>query len=342
MGGLALRHLNVQRIPADRYQELSIAVHQRFKMLFGVYPNVIPAYAQKPDFGDCDMLITSAELPADWREQLAAASNSRGWLINGDVTSMEVENVQFDFISVPREAREFAYVYFAFNDLGNLMGRVANAMGFKYGHLGLQYALRDGSHVYATLNVTNDIAEAFYFMGYDYALWQQGFQTLEEIFQFTASSYYFNSDIYLMHNRNAVGRIRDAKRKTYTEFLKWCTTTKELNAWPWYLEDKELRAANREFHLDRARKRWSGFASRMDVLLADRQNSLDIKTRWNGNNVSSWTGLSGKQLGQFMRIAKEHPDFQSHVTGDLQNLKSFVIDLAKNERKDSFPVYGSI
>jgi len=322
MGGLALKHLDVQRVPAERYQELSARVQQRFTTLFGQRPDIVPSYAQKPDFGDCDMIVTSAELPELWREGLAAASASRGWLVNGDVTSMEIENVQFDFISVPRKARDFAYVYFAFNDLGNLMGRVAHKMGFKYGHLGFQRVLRDGDHTYATIDTTEDVADVFDFLGYDYALWQQGFATLEEIFQFTASSQYFNPDIYLLHNRNAVSRIRDAKRKTYTDFLKWCEHTTGLNQYPWHT-DADMRDDEKVQHLARARERWPAFAERIDVQVAVHAKHLDTKTRWNGDNVKLWTGLSGKPLGEFMAMAKARPNFDIAVQ-DIGVLEGFV------------------
>jgi hypothetical protein len=322
MGGLALKQLNVQRIPAERYKELSALVQQRFTTLFGQRPDIVPSYAQKPDFGDCDMIVTSAELPALWREGLAAASSSRGWLVNGDVTSMEVENVQFDFISVPRKARDFAYVYFAFNDLGNLMGRVAHRMGFKYGHLGFQRVLRDGGHIYATIDTTEDVAEVFDFLGYDYARWQQGFATLEEIFQFTASSQYFNPDIYLLHNRNAASRIRDAKRKTYMEFLQWCENTTGLTRWPWHT-DSDMKADDWSVHLARARARWPEFAKRIDAQVAEHAKYLDMKTRWNGDNVKQWTGLSGKPLGEFMAEVRARPGFTS-ASEHVEVLEDFV------------------
>lgn len=322
MGGLALKHLNVQRIPAHQYVDLAAKVQQRFTTLFGQRPDVVPSYAQKPDFGDCDMIVTSAELPELWREGLAAASSSRGWLSNGDVTSMEIENVQFDFINVPRHARDLAYVYFAYNDLGNLVGRIAHKIGFKYGHLGFQKVLRDGDHVYAVVDTTLDVADVFDFLGYDYARWQQGFETLDDIFQFAASTKYFNPDIYLLHNRNAVSRVRDAKRKTYMEFLQWCENTTGLTRWPWHT-DSDMKADDWSVHLARARERWPEFAKRVDEQVAEHAKYLDLKTRWNGDNVKLWTGLSGKPLGEFMAEMKNRPNF-ALAAENVEVLEAFV------------------
>lgn len=322
MGGLALKHLGVRRISAEEYRELPSRVKQLMMSLFDRSCDIVPSYSQKPDFGDCDIIISSEYLPHDWRETLAAEYKSRGWIVNGDVTSMEIHNVQFDFISVPPKARTFAYVYFAYNDLGNLMGRVAHKMGFKYGHLGFQKVLRDGDHAYATVDTTDDISEIFDFLGYDYARWQEGFDNLEDIFKFTASSKYFRPDIYLLHNRNAVSRIRDAKRKTYTEFLKWCESTPGLNQWPWNTDDS-LKDAEKDLHLARARARWPNFAKLIDFEDDVHAQHLEIKTRWNGENVKSWTGLDGKKLGQFMAYVKSHVDFDIMVH-DVETLKVFT------------------
>jgi hypothetical protein len=325
MGGLALKHLNVQRIPADQYNELSGKVQRRFTSLFGQRPDVIPAYSQKPDFGDCDMLITSSELPELWRENLATSTKSRGWLKNGDVTSMEIENVQFDFIHVPRHYRQFAFTYFAYNDLGNLMGRVAHQMGFKYGHLGFQKVLRDGDHAYATINTTYNIEEVFHFLGYDHQRWLKGFRSLEEIFEFTASSKYFNPNIYLLHNRDSPSRVRDAKRKTYTEFLIWCEQTSGLNCYPWPIEAGQ-RLKDEAFHLARADERWPLFAHQAQVEIDLQAARVDLKARWNGHNVKLWTGLEGKALGDFMVQAKGHPEFEEASWG-LDTLETLVREI---------------
>lgn len=308
MGGNALKHLNVQRIPAKQYAVLACKVQQRFSTLFGQIPDLVPSYAQKQDFGDCDMLVTSADLPELWREGLAAASNSRGWLRNGDVTSMEIENVQFDFINVPRATRKFAYTYFAYNDLGNLMGRIAHKMRFKYGHEGLVYVLREGDQVLANLPVSAEPSDVFDFMGYDYDRWTEGFETLNDIFEYAASTPFFHPDIYLLHNRNHISRIRDAKRKTYTEFLTWCSAKGASHwtaAWDWTSVVEQQRI----LHLLRACDRWPKLREDLNTVMAEHQSNKELKTRWNGDLVTRWTGLTGRDLGKFMAHLRNHPDF---------------------------------
>jgi hypothetical protein len=322
MGGLALKHLGVQRIPAQQYVDLAARVQQRFTTLFGQRPDIVPSYKQKADFGDCGMLVTSAELPGLWREGLAAASSSRGWLRNGDVTSMEIENVQFDFINVPRHARNLAYVYFAYNDLGNLMGRVAHKMGFKYGHNGLVYVVRDRDHVLAELAISASLPEVFDFLGYDYTRWTQGFDDLEDIFKFAASSRFFHKDIYLLHNRNAVSRIRDAKRPTYTKFLLWCETSEHLPEYLWQT-DEDYKRIQRKLQLHRATDTWPELGQQIAQVQVESLAHKKWKLLFNGELVRAWTGLGGKCLGVFMRDCEvdwlERPETRPDTVETVRN-----------------------
>jgi hypothetical protein len=329
MGGLALKHLNVRRVSKAEYAEVCNRMVSAFRSLFDQAPSIIPSYRNKPDFGDCDSLIVASALPEDWRTQLANLVESQGFVVNGGVTSIEMYEVQFDFISVPPTVSDhvFAYTYFAYNDLGNLMGRIAHKLGFKYGHLGLQKVLRHGDHVFATLPVANSPAEIFEFLGYSYGRWLKGFSELTDVFEFAASSPYFEKDIFLLDNRNAKSRVRDSKRKTYTDFLKWCDTL------PTLVSTREQGTEERHaFQLDRAFAKFPDFKSRYQRAEALRLEHADLKSRWNGENVMEWTGLSGKPLGNLMSAVRADPGFGAASTS-LASLKELVLGLAERITK---------
>jgi hypothetical protein len=250
---------------------------------------------------------------------------------NGDVTSIEIEGVQFDFISVPQDKLQLADIYFAYNDLGNIMGRVAHKMGFKHGHLGFQKVLRDSDHVFAVIDVAEDPKEIFEFLNYDYAKFVEGFATLEDIFKYTASSRFFSTDIYLLHNRNAISRVRDAKRKTYMEFLKWCELQQGLPKYEWPADD-EGRDSFREYHLLRAFKWWPKFKDAYYLAVDKHEEHLLFKTRWNGHLVREWTGLVGKPLGEFMAQVKADARFgEAYESEALQQLCNLVIKENEND-----------
>lgn len=120
-------------------------------------------------------------------------------------------------MATPLEDFQTCRDYYTYNDLGNLIGRVAHKMGMKFGHLGLLYPLRDGDHLIAELVVTRDTRQALEFMGYDFDRWNQGFDQLTDIFEFAASTPYFNPEAFTLENLNHRNRTRNRKRNTFIE-----------------------------------------------------------------------------------------------------------------------------
>lgn len=323
MGGNALKHLDVQRVDAQTYFELVVRVQQSFVQEFGVIPHLVQSYKTKPDFGDVDLLVVGQYLPLNWRETFGKLHNSRGSVRNGDVTSLELYDVQFDFINCQENSLHWAQTYFAYNDLGNLMGRVAHKMEFKYGHLGLVYVLRDAHSVIAEINIDATPAQVFEFLGYSYPSWCAGFERLTDIFEYAASTMFFSPDIYLLHNRNAHSRVRDAKRKTYTEFLDWCETHKtelQARAWNWETHTDQ----NAMMHLHRACCMWPKFKADLGAAYIKSARDEARKQFWNGENVIAWTGLNGRELGQFMMQVKQLPGFETAIS-DPELLKAFTM-----------------
>lgn len=324
MGGLALKHLGVKRVDSTEYIEITREVAEKFFELFNQDLHIVESYFDKTDFGDCDAVIVGSTLPSDWREQLSRNFDSPGMVKNGDVTSIAIRDVQFDFISVPANRVVQAATYFAFNDLGNLMGRIAHKMGFKYGHLGFQLVVRNDHHVLASLDPEARVSDVFDFMGYDYMTWQKGFTSLQSIFQYAATSQYFSPEIYLLHNRNAVSRIRDAKRKTYTDFLKWCETYSGP-AWPWADPDNiQHKIKEKEYHKQRAFERWPHLRFQLEQVMRAEKTRLQFVEKFNGHLVSSWTNLRGQQLGSFMAWLKKMPKWETLPQETSEQIKVWV------------------
>lgn len=271
--------------------------------------SVIQSYASKPDFGDLDVLIEGGDGfdPYAAAESLGAVEIVR----NGDVTSagfaMDDGVFQVDLIKAPADGFYFAMHYFAFNDLGNLMGRVAHKAGFKLGHAGLIYVLRDeahGSHVIAELLVTNRWAEAITFLGYDpggYPIGMDSFETLQDVFEYAVSSPYTNKDIYLLENRNNKSRVRDRKRKTYMEFLDWLESkpAESIPRFDW--TDKSLIRAT---FLNEALESFPAFEKAYYLALDAHRARQAFQAKFNGGLVAGIAGLSGRELGEAIRRIK--------------------------------------
>lgn len=310
MGGNAMKHVGVTRQPACVYRAITAAVIDKLHALFpSIACQPILAYGSKQSFGDSDILIESTRLPPDWIEQLKAAFAPRDLIVNGAVVSFDFRSMQIDLVSTPAEEMAFAASYYAFNDLGNLMGRIAHKMGLKYGHDGLWKLLRDKDQVFAEILITRDVAKTFALLGYEHARYLQGFDTLQDVFEFAASTPYFHRQIYLLDNRNAASRVRDAKRPSYTAFLAWIADKPELDRYTWSDWDGGRQSPER----DAERADWEQrifselfLEARPQYLAAlDRHDTHKrAKAAWNGAIVAAQTGYAGRELGDFMAACR--------------------------------------
>lgn len=303
MGGNALKHIGVERKDLVGYMEVVdvvVAVLRRLFRRVEVAP--IPFYREKQTFGDADILLGDTFLPPNWKKILKAVFPHSTMVENGSVLSFDVNNFQVDLILVPSDSFDFALNYFSYNDLGNLMGRVARYMGLKYGHLGLFAPLREGTNQFAEVLVTKNTEEAFSVLGYSYSRFLEGFDSLTDVFDFAMSSPYAVKEIFFLENRNAKARQRDSKRPNYHAFLEWLRHSYKS-------EKEELPPTGIEWIGERIP--W--FAERLNTALDKYDENRKFRQAWNGEIVNLLTGLEGEQLGKFMKFCRNQPDFEKAV-----------------------------
>jgi len=181
---------------------------------------------------------------------------------------------------------------------------VAHKLGFKFGHNGLRYVVRDGDYKVAELVLTQDFDEALASLGYCPDRHAQGFDELEDVFDYVMTSSYYDPDAFLLENRSHKARIRDAKRPTYNAFLQYAEQNRvECTA---VLPKSEA--------LLHAKTRFPAFAAELAEVLTQHDRKKLAKEKFNGNLVAELTGLEGKELGALM--AKLREDVTTHK-GDL-------------------------
>lgn len=305
MGGNALSKSSV-RLTKKNYEHVSEVVCAKLRETFPknrVAP--IVAYRAKADFGDLDVLVESNGYdPFVAAEALGATEVVR----NGPVTSIGVlvpaelrqsPGAVFQVDLIKSAAQEFDYTsgYFAYNDLGNLIGRTAHRAGLAHRHDGLFYYHRDGDYMFEELLLTRDHDRALEFLGYSAKRFGEGFEGLEDIFKYVATSKFFNRDIFLLENRNARARVRDSKRRTYMLFLEWCEKHPELPAFQY--------PAEKTAWLPRIREHFSHFGAEFERSQRDLAKQRQLKAISNGARVSLITGLQGKELGVVMKSFRE-------------------------------------
>ncbi len=304
MGGNALKNTKTERVDADRYHRLCDEINLNpILTLRGFVTTVIPAYRNKKDFGDMDVLVCGPMQILI--ETIKEAFSPNEIVSNGDCVSFDYKGVQIDFIKTTQEKLGFNVAYFSYNDLGNFMGRTAHRLGFKYGHDGLWYTLRDDeheTHLVKEILVTDTRVSAFEFLGYDFFRWCDGFDELEDIFEFAASSEYFDPKQFLLVNRSYAGRVRDKKRDSYKRMLEWIK-----GRWPDLKEDEVPEPINKQEHLLRAFKQFKGFQQAYESAVEAHEQKKRLHEKLNGKFVSYCFRVppQGKELGIIMKQLRE-------------------------------------
>ena len=334
MGGHALS-VDQVRLPAVEYIPLADRLENEFRVFVGGRVEPIQAYRQKPDFGDLDLLVEAEALfalsedPEDrweaarrWALSLGATdfAQSGGGPLSFGYPLGDGTHFQVDLIAVPAAEFDTHRDYFAWNDLGNLMGRIAHKMGMKYGSQGLVYPFREGTHLVEEVLVTRSTDQALSFMGYDASRWRAGFDGLEDLFEFASSTPFFNPDIFALENLNNKNRTRNRKRKTFMTFLGW------LEKGGWQGEPFEF-PEDRSVWLPMATARFPEFGRRLEDCIA-RQGALRVqRAKFNGRLLSTWTGLEGVALGVAMAKLRR-------AAGSDQDLAALVSSFDGDELRD--------
>lgn len=330
MGGSAMQNYGVERLTKEQYNEAlsALTITLPYKTV------AIPSYRAKDSFGDCDLLTTAAD--EAFEKSLSKDFTLLGKKRNGSVTSYALKYgnfppFQFDLIKAKEDSFKFHYNYLSYNDLGNLIGRVAAAFGFKFAHDGL-YILAWYSHKGEERSVgrvkedgkTNDHAEykmeklfisnfdqALEFLGFDSLRFAQGFDTIDDILDFVASSKYFCKDFFLFENRNHDQRKRDVKRPTYTRALEYFDTL---------VETKSRDEVTRAFKTDVAKKYPSIVNIKRDMRKEIKRKYVLSRRLSSRRVVWLYGRLFGKQLegvalGNMMKFLNNNCDKSLAVSG---------------------------
>lgn len=303
MGGNALKNTTTRRYEKKEYEELLDYVKTKLRghpLFSNRRMEAVQAYKAKESFGDLDLLVESDGLPHTVWFAIQELFKPNDFVRNGSVTSFDVNELQVDLLLTHSSIYDMSSAYFAYNDLGNLMGRIAYKMGLRYGHEGLGYHVYSqdkGDMLLDTVILTKDPEKAMAFLGYDVDKWKKGFVGIEDIFEFTASTPYFHADFYDLDKRTYKARVRDAKRPTYQKFLEWLS-----------LHDYPMGDASPDFkeeHLARARAFFPSFQQDVNSVYARQSLQAESKARLNAHIISDWLCIPIEQVGAWFKEFKK-------------------------------------
>ena len=334
MGGNALKQYHTRRFTKSEYFDFDIMFQMQFRQHFGFLPLLIKSYKEKDSFGDADYLLDASLLPPNWTDILRDKFNlmPEQYVKNSNVVSIGVCNFQVDLIVTPHDEMEMAYNYFNYNDFSNLIGRMLHKLGVKLGHNGIWLIMRDSgnNNIIDEILLSRSYISALDILGLNPNPWIEGFHNLEQMFNYIASSKYFDPEIYALEHRSNTSRTRDRKRKTYHDFLQWVS---------YYDRAGNYRFANKSerggydirhpYYETEVLTRWPWVQARVDAAISKDKIDKQFKKVYNGRIVQELTGLEGKELGQFMSVISRRLNMGTRE--DWISGPHDVVDIIKEE-----------
>ena len=329
MGGLALKTTFTRRYDREEFDVISVEL---LDILMNDFSRVtMPLfYKNKKSFGDADILVSMDGFNKDVRKYITDTFSPNEIFHNGNCWSFDYKELQIDLITVSAEDFDTNNNYLNFNDLGNFIGRIAQGFGLKYGQEGLWYEhYFKGSNI-ARIPISKNYEDIFKFLGLSYERYLEGFDELEDIFEYIATCKFFNWEMFQMSKLNKINRDRNLKRKSYMSFLEWMgqnvandehlhqfdKTQEEYNkmiaeAFPYANLELEIRRVEYEYC-----------------------KSLYIKSKFNGGMVMRKYGLEGKTLGEAMIGFKLFVENNSRKSYD-----DFIIDNSIDDINSVFRLF---
>lgn len=298
MGGKALKQIGIetQRKTTEDliriYQEISQRLHK-----IGLTTHLVDFYRSKETHGDLDILIKMQGQPVNLKNWVRD-NITTNLVYSKPVVSFEYENFQVDLIPIAQSNWETAKFFFDKDPSANLMGKITHKFGLKYGWAGLVYPFRNFSgRLTRDIVISKDPRKICEFLGFDYDRYINGFDTLEEIFEFVVGSKYFNTDYFRMENLGHIDRKRNKKRQTYQQFLEYVNTIKK----PGYVFDKK------DSYIDYIDKEFpeAKLKQKLKILYKKDEQAKEIASKFNGRLVMQRIPeLKGKELGEALNSFK--------------------------------------
>lgn len=279
-----------RRIETEEFNRISSDIMGRVRFR-GHKVAVVPFYRKKETHGDIDFVVSESLT----HEELEKCFPGAPIVTNNYLTSVQYNKVQLDFSRIPEDQAEWAWSYFAWNDLGNMMGRISRHYGFKFGFRGFHYVLRREGEETRDLRVDCSFAKALGLIGFSYKEWCKGFDTPEDMFKFLAQGMFTDYSMFALEEMDSENRRRNKKRGMYTACLEWMKENQPR---------AQISISQQEF-LDNVIQAVPSLK-----LQIDRETELVIIRRAAKNNfrselVSELLDVQGVALGNVMRSIKE-------------------------------------
>jgi hypothetical protein len=330
MGGRALKSIQTRRCSREEFDIVSLELINLLKLRFNKV-DIPMFYNNKLDFGDIDIVVSEDTSNMDMRTYIELRFAPNEIFHNGNCWSFDYKLIQIDIIITPNEHYETILFYMGGNDLGNFVGRIAQGFGLKYGQEGLWLEHYFKGMNIARIPISKNYPDIFKFLGLSYERYLEGFNELEDIFEYIATCRFFNWKIFQMDQLNKINRDRNLKRKSYMTFLEWM--------------DANVADENHEYKFDKSQEEYNKMIAEafpyanldLEIRRVEYEycKSLYIKAKFNGGEVMRRYGLQGKELGDAMIGFK---DIIGKIFKD-ETYEDYIIENTPEHIYSDFEVY---
>jgi len=159
--------------------------------------------------------------------------------------------------------------------------------------------------------LTKDVNKMFSFLGLDANRKYEGFETLEEIYDWIISCKYFKPQIFFLENLNQDDRKRNKKRPTFNKFLEYIKNFDFDNELTNNISVDLIDQSFPEVH----------FMEQIERLRKKGEEIRELKEKFNGQFVMEWTGLKDKELGETIKKFRDsHSDewIRNHTSDEIK------------------------
>ncbi len=278
--------------------------------VFETEAEVVKSYHNKDSFGDMDIIVLNdgnqwIHTIKDTLEEFFKPNEIHH---NGNCWSFDYEELQIDLILTPEKNWETSKVFFAYNDLGNLMGKLYHKFGLKYGYDGVKYVYRIDDKKLGDITVAKDMSKAFDFLGLSWKKFEEGFNDIEDIFEYVISSPYFVKEAFYLENLNAINRHRNKRRKVYNLFINYVNGIGEYKGKEALPDKPFIFEKDKSIYFEKINEFFpeANFFDSMKALKEKEKIKREVASKFNGHLLmEKYPELDGKNLGNWIRRFKE-------------------------------------
>lgn len=326
MGGNAIKGAFTRRYEKKEFENILPVILEKAKKLFSDAKSTT-YFKSKQNFGDADVLcLVDKPITINIKDWIIEEFGSKEVVQNTHVYSFEYNELQVDFILVPTSEWETTQVYYSYNDLHNLIGKISHRFGLKWGYRGLVYSYKIDGKKLGDITITKDYKKALSFLGFDVERYDKGFDSLQEIFDYVVSSKYFIPRVFDFDTLNRINRERDQKRPTYKSFVDFIQPLKENNdSYYYFYKDKKVYLGLIDFH-------FPGFLKEYRNLEKKEERKRKVHSLYNGNLLMEKFKISGKELGLAMnKFKKEFESLEKMEDWILENDTETILEIFYNK-----------